>query len=257
MNTLKQKCGIFILAIFLLAVFLGLFFADPIPQPQGYHHFSDQSEIISIPNALNVLSNLPFLVVGILGVVALVKNTELKIINANKIAYYALFVGSALVAFGSGYYHLWPNNQTLLWDRLPMTVAFMALFSIVITEFVSIKFGRLSFIPFILIGLSSVVYWHITEANGAGDLRPYIVVQFFPILAMPVMILCFTPSFNQSKGYWWLFFAYLIAKLLEHYDAEIHSLLGVISGHSLKHIAAAVGLFILLHSYKARIKNSE
>lgn len=106
----------------------------------------------------------------------------------------------------------------------------------------------------ILIGLASVVYWHITEKNGVGDLRPYIAVQFFPLLAMPVMILCFTPSFNQSKGYWWLFLAYMAAKVLEHYDTQIHDFLGVISGHSLKHIAAALGLYTLLQAFKTRIK---
>lgn len=165
MNTLKQKCGIAILAIFLLAVSVGLFFTDPIPQPKGYHHFSDQNAILSIPNGLNVLSNLPFFLVGILGVAALRKISALNIIYEHKIAYYALFSGSALVAFGSGYYHLWPDNQSLVWDRLPMTIAFMALFSIVIAEFVSVRLGRLLFIPLILIGLASVIYWHITRVG--------------------------------------------------------------------------------------------
>jgi len=241
-------------AILLLAAFplIYLFSLNPIPQALTYHHFSDQQAWLLIPNGLNVLSNIPFLVVGVWGILALHKDSALKIIAQHKLAYYALFLGSGLVAFGSGYYHLWPDNQTLVWDRLPMTIAFMALLSIVITEFMSVSYGRMLFFPLIIIGLASVIYWYITEQNGVGDLRPYIAVQFFPMLAMPVIILCGKPRFTQVSGYWLLFLAYVIAKLLEHFDAPIHHFLGVISGHSLKHVSAAIGLYYLLRSYKTR-----
>ena len=110
----------------------------------------------------------------------------LNILSNNKHSYLFLFLGSILVGLGSGYYHISPNNETLVWDRIPMTVAFMALYSIIISEFVSVKAGRLLLFPLIIIGVCSVIYWQFTEVSGAGDLRFYAVVQFFPILTIPI-----------------------------------------------------------------------
>ena len=55
----------------------------------------------------------------------------------------AFFLGVTLVFFGSGYYHLEPHDQSLVWDRLPMTLAFMALFALVIGDRVGARAGRL------------------------------------------------------------------------------------------------------------------
>ena len=206
------------------------------------------------PSILNVLSNLPFILVGLLGLHRLTRINSLNIVSENKLAYMALFFGTTLVTFGSGYYHLWPDNQTLVWDRLPMTIAFMGLFSIVISEYISTRLGKILLIPLLALGLLSVFYWHLTEANGQGDLRFYAFVQFFPILAIPIILLTFKSSFSQTSGYWWLLVAYIAAKVFEHFDTEIHSLLVVVSGHSIKHVAAAIGVYILLRSYESRVE---
>ncbi|MDQ7015225.1 MAG: alkaline phytoceramidase, partial [Gammaproteobacteria bacterium] len=156
------------------------------------------------------------------------------------------------VAIGSGYYHLWPDNSTLLWDRLPMTVAFMALFSIVLSEFVSTRFSKSSLILLVAFGVFSVVYWHITELNGAGDLRLYILVQFLPMVLIPLLLLLCCEKSVYLSGYWALLFWYVVAKLCEYFDQAIFDLLGVISGHSLKHIAAALGVLFLLLAYRRK-----
>jgi len=168
----------------------------------------------------------------------------------------------ALVAFGSGYFHLNPINETLLWDRLPMTIAFMALLSIIIGEFVSIKIAQNLLLPLIIVGAFSVLYWFYTETTfpvteshvteSQGDLRLYILVQFLPMLLIPLILLTFNSSYSKVSGYWWLLLAYIVAKLLEHFDHTIFNLLHFISGHSLKYIAAALGVLILLSVYKSR-----
>ena len=135
-----------------------------------------------------------------------------------------------------------------------MTMAFMALYSVVITEFISLRAGKLLLLPLVFLGLLSAVYWHLTEAEGVGDLRFYILVQFFPLLTIPIILLMFQPSFTHTSAYWWLIAAYFIAKVLEHFDAQIQSLLVIISGHSLKHIAAAIGLYVLLRGYEKRAR---
>ena len=157
-----------------------------------------------------------------------------------------------MVAVGSSYYHLWPSNDSLVWDRLPMTIAFMSLFSIIISEFTSPGFGKMLLFPLIIFGAYSVFYWHSTENGGVGDLRLYILVQFLPVLVIPLILLLFKPTFTRISGYWILLFAYILAKLLEHFDSQIYNVLFFISGHSVKHVIAAMGVYLLLVSYNNR-----
>lgn len=226
----------------LLVLAIGvLFIIDPILQDSSYHLFSDQNSCLNINNCWNVLSNLPFLIIGIIGLLAIKKQQQ------NKLAYLLFFSGVGLVALGSGYYHYNPNNQTLTWDRLPMTIAFMALFSIVLSEFISISLGKKALIPLVLFGLLSILFWVYT-----GDLRPYILVQFYPILAIPIILLCYKSKNHSIFGYWLLILCYGLAKVCEHFDSEIHQILQVISGHSLKHLIAALGIYLWIRSYQKR-----
>jgi hypothetical protein len=133
-----------------------------------------------------------------------------------------------------------------------MTIAIMALVSIVIGEFVSPRVGAILLIPLVTIGILSVLYWYWTETTGNGDLRPYVLVQFLPMIVIPVILVCFDSVFIKTGGYWLLLSAYVIAKLCEHFDREIFHVAGVVSGHTLKHLAAAVGIYLLLVSFRRR-----
>ena len=165
-------------------------------------------------------------------------------------AYLVLFLGTMLTGAGSAYYHLWPDNETLVWDRLPMTLTFMSLYSIIISEFIAERAGRLLLAPLLSAGVASVLYWWFTESHGVGDLRFYAIVQFFPILTTLIILLFFRKKSGSAYGYWILFGSYIAAKLCEHYDSQIHQALVLISGHTIKHILPALGLWILLQTYK-------
>ncbi|GAB1269807.1 ceramidase domain-containing protein [Aurantivibrio infirmus] len=227
-------------------------FVPTVPQDPNYHLFIDRETILNVSNFWNVVSNSLFLLVGIVGLIQLYVLNNLKILPEIKSAYGIFFLGVTLVAFGSGYYHLLPNNQTLVWDRLPMTIAFMSLFSVVVGETVSIRLARFSLLPLIVSGGLSVLYWHFTELQGRGDLRFYALVQFLPLLLIPIMLVFLPSKFSHKSGYWYLFAFYIIAKLLEQFDSEVDAFLGFISGHSLKHIAAAFGVLILLYTFRRR-----
>jgi hypothetical protein len=249
---IKEKLGFALIIITALIVLTGIAYQKPIPQDISYHLFVDSREIWSIPNFWNVVSNVPFVVVGLLGLYKLSFPGKLKAIDDTSIAYVLLFFGTFLVGFGSGYYHLDPNNETLVWDRLPITLAFMSLFSIVISEFISVRSGKTLLLPLILAGILSVAYWYFSEIRGAGDLRLYALVQFYPMLAIPIILICYRSRCTHVYAYWLLLLAYIIAKLFEHFDAEIYNVSGFISGHSLKHLAAALGMYVLLVSYQKR-----
>jgi len=248
----KEKLGFALIIVTALIVLAGILSQGPIAQDISYHLFADTREIWSVPNFWNVVTNVPFVIVGLLGLYKLKFPGKLNVISDINIAYILLFFGTFLVGFGSSYYHLEPNNQTLVWDRLPMTIAFMALFSIIISEFISVRSGRALLLPLILAGILSVAYWHFSEVRGEGDLRFYLLIQFYPMLAAPIILLCFCSRCTHVYAYGWLLLAYIVAKLFEHFDAEVFNVLGVISGHSLKHLAAALGMYVLLVYYQKR-----
>ena len=218
-----------------------LFFISPLVQDESYHNFCDSKMVLNVPNFWNVVSNLPFLIVGILGVFKTCK------FQNSKIQYLLFFLGISFVSIGSGYYHWSPSNSTLVWDRLPMTIAFMSLFSIIISEFINDTLGKKLLFPTVLIGLFSVIYWQFFD-----DLRIYVLVQFYPMIAIPVILLFFTSKYNLTYGYWVLSAAYFIAKIFEYFDHEMDVWFNGISGHPLKHITAALGIFFLLFTYLRR-----
>ena len=255
-NNIKLKILLIIIPLSLVTI--AILMQQPIPQPAKYHNFIDNQTILAIPNFLNVFSNCLFIVVGCIGLHSLLISNRLVVLTSFTSAYNLMFVSLILVGFGSGYYHLSPNNQTLVWDRLPMTLAFMSLTCIIIAEHISLSIAKRLFYPLLLLGTSSVLYWHYSELNSAGDLRFYILVQFLPLIATPLILLLFKGKFQPTHGYWWLFLAYLLAKLCEHFDVQIYQALSIISGHSLKHIIAALGIWALINSYEKRniISNS-
>ena len=234
----KNKIGIYLLSFFAVVAIIGISISDVIKQDEAYHCFSDAKPWLGIPNFWNVVSNLPYLIVGVLG---------LRKYSIKSKQYFIFFCSMILIAFGSSYYHWNPNNVTLVWDRLPMTLAFMSIVSIIISEFISLDLGKKLVFPFLLIGLSSVMYWVVFD-----DLRFYALVQFYPMVAVPIIMLTFESSYTMTKGYWLLFLSYFLAKLCEHYDHQIHHALHIISGHTIKHVVSAIGVYMLYDAYTKR-----
>jgi len=221
---------------------IAVFMHGPIAQWDSYHHFADTRTMLGIPNALNVLSNIPFLIAGLAGLWLLRTHGRPE----TQVANICFCFGLALTCFGSAYYHLAPDNAGLVWDRLPMTLAFMSFLAAVVSEHIDVKLGQRLLIPLLAIGIASVWYWHWSELQGAGDLRAYALVQFYPSLCIPLIVWMFP---RKNIGVQYLVFAviaYVAAKFLEAGDARIYSLLGFISGHTLKHIVAALpGWFVV------------
>jgi hypothetical protein len=224
--------------LILMAVsIIGLFLLPPITQNQNYHDFADQRTILGIPYFWNVVSNLPFIAVGAAGLLQFRRDPAIA----------ALFLGILMTGFGSAYYHLDPNDRTLFWDRLPMTIGFMAILSIAIEERLDAKAGAILLWPLIAVGVCSLLLWRWT-----GDLRLYGWVQFFPCVAVPALFLLFSPKYSGTS-YWLIAAAlYALAKLFEFYDRAIYSFGSILSGHTLKHIAAAAACFAILRYFQKR-----
>ena len=217
----------------------------PVSQDLAYHHFADTRMFFEIPNLLNVASNFLFVVVGINGLTLLPKSSTSPGI---KTIYAVLFTGILLTGCGSAYYHWHPDNDRLVFDRLPMTLVFMSLLSATIAEKISVKGGLYMLIPLLTIGAFSVLWWHYTEIRGKGDLRLYGVVQFYPMMLIPLILLLFQDKTEYRSDFQliWVVVWYAGAKLCERFDRPIFSALRFVSGHSLKHLAAAVATMYLV-----------
>lgn len=237
-----NRSGVVQLAVIAILGVLALLMIGPIAQDPAYHRFADTRIAAGIANAGNVLSNLPFLLVGLWGL----RRGQHLPADVPRAAYRVFCLGVAAVAFGSAWYHLAPDNASLLWDRLPMTVAFMALLSLLIEERVWPDASGRTLWPLLLAGIASVLYWYWSESRGAGDLRLYVLVQFLPLLMIPLLLWRHPPRFTVNARIWQALGLYVLAKLLEHFDAAILQMLGGISGHSLKHVAAALAVASLV-----------
>jgi hypothetical protein len=235
------------------AIMIGVFIYIPaIPQDIHYHDFADQRKILAIPHFFNVITNLPFLVIGWMGIRLVADHNISGGLPELRTAYATFFSGILLVGLGSGFYHLSPNNESLIWDRLPMTVSFMALFSIIIGENIAIESGKQLLYPSVILGLLSIAYWYWGEFHGQGDLRFYALIQFLPMLLIPAILVAGQPRFTNNGYLWGLLGAYAAAKLAEYGDNAFYQWSGFFSGHSLKHLLAAAGIWLFYLGLKQR-----
>ncbi|RCV29164.1 hypothetical protein SEVIR_5G468500v4 [Setaria viridis] len=236
------------------AIFVVLMLVTPaIPQNQEYHDFADQRTLfLGIPNTLNVISNIPFFFVGVTGLILCHYKDYFRLSSQGELWSWSLFfAGVTAVAFGSSYYHLNPNDATLVWDRLPMTIAFTSIMAIFIIERVDDRAGAKSLAPLVIAGALSILYWSYFD-----DLRPYAIVQFVPCIAIPVMAIVIPPMYTHSSYWLWAAGFYVLAKVEEAADKPIYKWTHqIVSGHTLKHLCAAmVPVFLALMLAKRTIE---
>jgi len=232
-----------------------LLFVGPIPQDPAYHRFADESIVCGVPHFGDVVTNLAFVLVGLHGLGVIIRRRRDGRVLADPrdaYGYLALFGGTVLTGLGSAWYHLDPTTPSLFWDRLPMTVVFTSLVAVLIGERVSPPWGRRLLLPLLIVGAGSALQWHLSELAGRGDVRWYGFVQFYPILALILVLRLFPPRYTHAHYFWALAAGYGVAKVFEVADAAIWSLNGVVSGHSLKHVFAALGMWAIVGMLRVR-----
>lgn len=241
---------------------IGLIFCvtKPIPQPLEYHNFADQRTFIAISNFNDVVSNIPFIVIGMYELYSIFQEygrppfklplyggpSKFEEFNSpvmRQIQIYTRTVFQLVVIWvgcGSMYYHLHPNNTTLIWDRLPMAVAFMLLLAYVLLRARILRSNNYLQTVLILetIGIGSVMIW-----AWIDDLRLYGLVQFGSMIW--ILLLLIRGGIEvRTKYLWYALIMYIGAKLCEHLDQLIFGFsLSTISGHSLKHLVAAIATY--------------
>ena len=255
---LSRKNGIALLlgvavGIFLLMLCMQVRHPLLLTQPVSYHDFADKRAWLGIPNFLNVASNLPFAIIGILGMVFASRNNSRRafINSSERWPYFGIFFGLFLTAFGSAWYHLAPGNGTLLWDRLPMTIMFGSFVAAIIAERIDVKTGVTLLPVLVAFSVGSALQWHHSEVIGHSDLRWYAAVQVYSVLVLliaPILPARYTRNWDFLVVFAW----YALAKILETFDQSIYSVGHIVSGHTLKHLAAAAAGYWILRMLRLR-----
>jgi hypothetical protein len=243
----------FLIGITVAAVALALLL-PAMPQPLAYHDFADRREAYGIENFLDVTSNLAFTLAGLAGLVTVLRPRTCFARPAERWPYLVFAVGVLLTGAGSCYYHLEPNNESLFWDRLPMAISFMSLIAAQVVDRVDARAGLLALAPMLLVGVATVVYWIATERAGRGNVVPYAVLQAYAVVVL-LKLAVFHPSrYTHANAIYAVFVGYVLAKVFEHFDAQILELTGVVSGHTLKHVAAGIaGLPVVYMLWRRRL----
>jgi hypothetical protein len=252
-STVSRRIGIWLFLLLAAAVGITALLVPKTDLPPSYHHFADQREWLGIPHFGDVASNVVYLIAGLWGLAFLSgKSSRGQFVDApERWPYLVVFLGLVLTAFGSAYYHLAPNNDRLVWDRVPMTIVFMPLVSALIAERVSVKLGLWLLPVLTAVGVGSVIQWHFSVEHGAGDLRFFGAVQLYAVLALFV-VLFLPPCYTRGSDLLVVACLYVLAKICETADRQIFSLGHVVSGHTLKHLASGLAGFWILRMLQKR-----
>jgi hypothetical protein len=258
----RMRARLWVLGILSVGMVLAAAIVPPIPQPAEYHQFADQRIYFGIPNFFNVASNIAFLLVGVAGLIFLLHSRTSIVLKAfvelpERWPYLILFSSVVMASMGSAYYHLLPDNDRLVWDRLPIAMGIMALLAATLSERISPKVGLRLLPVLIAVGAGSVMHWYWSEQRGAGNLNFYIVVQFYSLLVILLLGIFFPSRYTRGADIYKVMALYALAKLAEIRDEEIYDIGQVMSGHTAKHLLVAVGVYWILRMLRKRRPLSE
>lgn len=209
-----------------------------IAQPAHYHDFADRSGAFGIDHAADVFSNAGFALVAIWGWLTLHPRRASDRLRAGWPGYRLFLIGLFLTAFGSGFYHLAPDNARLIWDRLPIALACAGLLVGVRGDTKPGLKSEIEAIVLALFAVASVAWWAYTDRSGADDLRPYLLLQGLPLLLIPLWQAIHRAPRADRIAFAVAMGLYMLAKVAEVLDHEIANALGFVSGHTLKHLIA-------------------
>jgi hypothetical protein len=239
------------------SVIVALALHGPISQWPDYHRFADTRPLLGLPNAMDVLSNLGFAVVAMWGWIGLAPRRRDPRLAPGWPGWALFLVALLMTAIGSALYHLSPDNFRLLFDRLPIALACAGLLAAVYTETHRSAHGLRTAAVLALASIASVLWWYVTELTGAGDLRPYLLIQAGPLVLIPLWQAIHGSPRVERVTFGLAIAGYLLAKVAELQDQQVFDAVGFVSGHTLKHMLAFASAALLVGGVKARLSASQ
>jgi hypothetical protein len=235
----------------LLACVIASALLPAIPQPQWYHEFADTRRFLGIANFWNVVSNAPIGIVGLLGMIVVRSRPGTFTERAEAWGYACFFAATALASIGSAYYHLAPDDARLLWDRLPIGLATSVLPVALVSDQFGARVARPLIVPALGAGAVSAIYWRLSELAGEGNVVPYLLLQLLAVAA--ILALAARPGrYTRGRDLWVVIGLYALARVAEVFDALIYEAGKILSGHSVKHLLAALAAAWVLRMIRLR-----
>lgn len=225
----------------------------PIAQFANYHDFADKSFLLGIPHFADVISNLGFVLLALWGLARLLPSAQHPAISHGWAGYLVFLIALFFTGIGSSYYHLAPDNARLVWDRLPIALACGGLLAGAWGD----TRKRNAALPSALLAIAAVLsvgWWYVTERAGAGDLRPYLLLQALPLLLIPLWQWIHDRPGAERSAFAGALALYAVAKAAELADHPIAATTGVVSGHTLKHLLATAAAAVVVVSLIRRVR---
>lgn len=226
--------------------------------PDGYHNFVDQRMLLFIPNFFDVVSNIPFALLGLYGIDFLTRSRKgfLTLDLLSKLPFFGFFLAVILVMFGSANYHWSPTHESLFWDRVPIVIAFMCLFGGFLSDRLNSRGVGLYLTPCLIFLSLGALAWDLYQFDQGGDLRFYLLVQIFPILTLPVICRLYPVGrLTTEKHLWQMIAWYGVSKIFELFDSRIFILTNeTLSGHTLKHLAASMAVLAVIQMLREKTR---
>lgn len=242
MKSYLQYIPTFAIAIIALLMLLH----GPILQPAQYHEFADHSLWAGIPHAADVLSNMGFAIVALWGALRLWPQRNHLAVQAGWVGYSLFLVALLLTSMGSTYYHLAPDDWRLVWDRLPIALACAGLLAGVRAQLIPHVNVKFEVIGLAALAVASVAWWYLGQQSGSGDLRPYLMLQIAPLVLIPLWQAVYGADRGDRLWFGFALVLYVLAKIAEVHDHEVHSTIGWITGHTIKHLLASAAAWVLV-----------
>jgi hypothetical protein len=240
--------------ILTIAAGLGLLWYGPIPQWPGYHAFADQRSLGGIAHAGDVLSNAVFALVGLWGLWRLWPRRTHAALAAGWPGFVLFLFALLATAIGSAWYHLAPDNARLVFDRLPIALASAGLLGAVHAETHHGRHRGVLVAALAFVAVASVLGWYLTELRGHGDLRAYLFLQTLPALLVPLWQAIHRSPRGDRLAFAAAIGLFALARLAEVQDAPVFAALGVVSGHTVKHLLAGAAAACIVGRLIARAR---
>ena len=247
MNRIARHAPAALLALAALAMLVH----GPIHQPEGYHAFADARPLAGIPNAADVLSNIGFALAGFWGLWMFRTPGARRALGASWPGYGLFLVSLLLVALGSTWYHLEPDDARLVWDRLPIALACAGLLAGAFAD-THIRPYSLRLVAGLAAFAAASVWWW----TATADLRPYLLLQGAPLVLIPLWQARGQTPFAERAAFGFAFLLYVAAKIAELGDHAIYEVLGAMSGHTIKHMLSAAASAVIVGSFVARARGA-
>ena len=237
-DALGRRCALVILTALTLATVVGLLAWGPVPLDASAHEYADQRRWFGLPHAVNVLANLPLLLVGIWGWRTTRASAWPAAVRRPWQAFHLCVAGGSLIAAA---YHVAPNNAGFVLSQIALSAAFALLTFGMLAERVNPRFGsnagQATVGVIVVASLGAVLFG--AGSGGSIDLRPFLLLQLLPVLLIPAGALGLPGAHTASSDWLLMLVAYAAAKAFDFADVQIFAATGWISGHALMHISLA------------------